>query len=120
MLILLDHCAPGPMRAYLPGHIVHTAAGMGWDLRPDGEVLTLAEAHGYELLISVDQDIQYQQNLTVRQIAILVLKPNDWSLIRPRIDDINAAISRIQPGEYIEVDIPMPPLEPYIGGEGNR
>lgn len=94
MLILLDLCAPGPMRAYLPGHIVHTAAEMGWDLRPDGEVLTLAEAHGYELLISVDQDIQYQQNLTVRQIAILVLKPNDWSLIRPRIDDINAAISR--------------------------
>ena len=120
MLILLDHGTPRPLRAYLPSHTVHTAAQMEWDRLPDGRVLTMAEEAAYDLLITPDQKIRHQQNLAARGIAILILMKNDWSLIRPCIDDINATIDRIQPGEYIEVDIPMPPLEPYLGGEGNR
>ena len=104
------------MRAYLTGHIVHSAAEMRRGLRPDGEVLTLAEAHGYDLLISADQDIQYQQNITARRIAILVLKPNDWSPIRQHIDAISDAVNRIQAGDYVEVAIPLPPLPEYTGG----
>ena len=115
MLILLDHGAPRPLRAYLPGHTVHTAAQMGWDLLPDGTVLTMMEEAGYDLLITPDQKIRYQQNLIGRKIAILVLMKNDWSLIRPHVGVINAAVNRIQPGDYIEVDIPMPPLERYTG-----
>ena len=120
MLILLDHGTPKPLRRHLPGHTVHTAAQMEWDRLPDGTVLTMAEEAGYDLLLTPDQKIRHQQNLAARGIAILVLMKNDWSLIRPRVDDINAAIDRIQPGEYIEVDIPMTPLDPYGGGEDDR
>ena len=116
MLILLDHGTSRPLRAYLPGHTVHTAAQMGWDLLPDGTVLTMAEEAGYDLLITPDQRIRYQQNLSGRKIAILVLMKNDWSLIRPHVDDINAAIDRIQPGDYVEIEISMPPLPEYRGG----
>ena len=115
MLILLDHATPRPLRRHLPGHTVHTAAQMGWDLLSDGTLLTIAEEAGYNLLITPDQKIWRQQNLIGRKIAILVLMKNDWSLVRPRVDDINAAISRIQPGDYVEIAIPMPPLPGYSG-----
>ena len=115
MLILLDHGTPRPLRAYLPGHTIHAAAQMGWHLLPDGTVLTMAEEAGYDLLITPDQRIRYQQNLANRKIAILVLMKNDWSLIRPHVDDINAAIDRIQPGDCVEIEIPLPPLAEYRG-----
>ncbi len=60
MLILLDHSVPQPLRAYLPAHTVHTAEQLGWDRLPDGEVMTLAEEAGYELLITCDKGIRYQ------------------------------------------------------------
>ncbi len=55
MLILLDHATPRPLRRHLPGHTVHTAAQMGWDLLSDGTLLTIAEEAGYNLLITPDQ-----------------------------------------------------------------
>ena len=120
MLILLDHGTSRPLRRHLPGHTVHTAARMGWDLLSDGTLLTIAEEAGYNLLITPDQKIRHQQNLIGRKIAILVLMKNDWSLIRPRVDDINTTIDRIQPGDYVEIEIPLPPLERHIGGQGSR
>ena len=115
MLILLDHGTARPLRAYLPGHTVHASAEIGWALLPDGAVLTMAEEAGYDLLITTDQKIRYQQNLAGRQIAIIVLMKNDWPLIRQHVEDINAAIDRIQPGEYVEIEISMPPLPGYRG-----
>ena len=116
MLILLDHGTPRPLRQYLRGHTVHTAAQMGWDLLSDGALLTIAEEAGYNLLITPDQKIRHQQNLAGRKIAILVLMQNDWRLIRPHVGDVNAAIDRIQPGDYVEIEIPMPPLAECTGG----
>ena len=116
MLVLLDHGTPRPLRRHLPGHTVHTAAQMGWELLPDGTMLTMAEEAGYDLLITPDQKIRHQQNLAGRKIAILVLMQNDWGLIRLRIDAINAAVNRIQPGDHVEIEIPLPPLDKYIGG----
>ena len=116
MLVLLDHGTPRPLRRHLPGHTVHTSAQMGWDLLSDGTMLTIAEEAGYDLLITPDQKIRHQQNLAGRKIAILVLMQNDWSLIRLRIDAINDAVNRIQPGDYVEIEIPLPPLDKYIGG----
>ena len=108
MLILLDHGTPRPLHAYLPGHTVHAAAQMGWDLLPDGTLLTIAEEAAYDLLITTDHNIRYQQNLAARRISVLVLMKNDWRLIRPRVDDINAAVDQIQPGDYVEIEIPYP------------
>ncbi|MYC34098.1 MAG: hypothetical protein F4X64_13105 [Chloroflexi bacterium] len=82
---------------------------------PDGNVLTLGEEAGYELLITSDTRIYYQQNLSGRKLAILAFTVNRWRLIRERLDAINAAISRIQPGDYVEIEIPLPPLPEYTG-----
>ena len=106
MLILLDHSTPRPLRAYLPGHTVHTAAQLGWDRLPDGETLTLAEESGYELFITADRRIRHQQNLRGRNLSILVLRHNNnWKLIRARVDAINAAITSMGAGEYREITI---------------
>ena len=105
MLILLDHSVPQPLRAFLPAHTVHTAEQLGWDRLPDGEVMTLAEEAGYELLITCDQGIRYQQNLVGRNLSVLVLMYNNWRLIRARVDAITASINEMGPGELREVTI---------------
>ena len=120
MLILFDHSTPRALRRFLRGHTVHVTEQLGWHRLSNGLLINRAEAWGYELFISADQTIQYQQNLSARNIAILVLMKNNWGLIRPRIDDIVTAVNRIRPRDYVEIDFPMPPLEPYDGGEGNR
>ena len=115
MLILFDHATPRALRRHLAGHTIHTAEQLGWERPANGLLIARAEESGYELLISVDQGIQYQQNLAARRVAILVLMKNDWSLIRPHTDTINVAINRIQPGDYVEIEIPLPPLPEYTG-----
>ena len=105
MLILLDHSVPQPLRAYLPAHTVHTAEQLGWDRLPDGQMMTLAEEGGYELLITCDKRLRYQQNLTGRNLSVLVLMYNNWRLIRARVDAINAAVNEMEPGELREVSI---------------
>jgi hypothetical protein len=89
---------------------------MGWDRLSDGQLLTIAEEVGYDLLITSDQKLRHQQNLTGRQIAILVLMLNNWPAIRLRIDNINEAVNQIQLGDYVEIDIPFPPREGCVSG----
>lgn len=115
MLILFDHSTPRALRRHIGRHTVHVAEQLGWHRLANGLLIARAEAAGYELLISADQTIQYQQNLAGREIAIIVLMKNDWSLIRQHVDDINAAIDGIQPGSYVEIEIAMPPLPEYRG-----
>ncbi|MCY4555849.1 MAG: hypothetical protein OXF79_05635 [Chloroflexi bacterium] len=105
MLTLLDHSVPQPLRAYLPAHTVHTAEQLGWDRLPDGEVITLAEEAGYELPITCDKGIRYQQNLVGRNLSVLVLMYNNWRLIRARVDAITASINEMGAGELREVTI---------------
>jgi len=70
-------------------------------------LLTIAEEAAYELFITADQEIRYQQNLTGRKIAILVLSTNNWDYVRAAIAKIMAAIDVVIPGSYTEVDIPQ-------------
>ena len=105
MLVLLDHSAPRPLRAYLPGHTVHTTEQLGWDRLPDGDMMTRAEKAGYELLITCDKRLRHQQNLSGRNLSVLVLMYNNWRLIRDKVDAINAAINDIRPGELLEITI---------------
>ena len=105
MLVLLDHGAPRQLRSRLPGHTIHVSAQLGWARLPDGEMLALAEAIGYELLITPDQKIKDQQNLSGLKLAILVLIPNDWGIIRRRVADIVAAVNEMGVGEYRELTL---------------
>jgi hypothetical protein len=105
MKILLDQGAPAPLRRYLIGHIVDTAHERGWSNLSNGSLLSSAEQSGYELLITTDQNLQYQQNLSERQIAIVVLLSTSWPRIRPEVDNICEIVASAKPGSYIEVPI---------------
>jgi hypothetical protein len=69
MFVLLDQGTPVPIRPFLVGHTVETAAQRGWDKLKNGELLGAAEGAGFEVLVTPDKNIRYQQNLALRRIA---------------------------------------------------
>ena len=105
MKVLFDQGTPAPLRRFLPQHSVGTLAEKGWSDKGNGELLDLAEAEGYEVLVTTDQSLRYQQNLAVRRIAVVVLQDTNWSRIRDRASEVAAAIDTIQPGAVREVSM---------------
>ena len=91
----------------LPSHLVDTAADKGWDRLANGDLIQSAEQHGYEILITTDQSMKYQQNLAGRSLAIIVLLSGTWPYPESRIEDIRAVVAEVDPGEVREVLIPI-------------
>ena len=79
---------------------------MGGEELENGELLSEAEAAGFEVLVTTDKNISYQQNLADRKIAIVVLGQGRWSLIKRCVPQIVAAVNAATPGSFAEVDIP--------------
>ena len=73
MRVLFDQGTPVPLRQFLTGHAIRTAAEEHWTTLANGLLLDAAEAAGFELLLTTDKNIRYQQNLAGRRIAIVVL-----------------------------------------------
>jgi len=109
MLILFDQGTPLPLRKFLSGHVVKTAYQEGWSTLLNGDLLRVAEEAGFDLLLTADKNLAYQQNLAGRKIAIVVLGRNRWSLIQPELDRIVDAVNRANPGSYTLVEIPRRP-----------
>jgi len=107
MLILFDHSTPAPLRHALKGHIVVEALERGWERFVNGDLLDAAEAAGFELLLTADKNLRYQQNLTGRKIAIVVLGNAQWPVLRRHVERVVAAVNAATPGSYAEVDIPF-------------
>ena len=105
MRILFDHNTPLPLRRYLLEHVVDTANEKGWSELINGDLLDNAEEGGYEIVITADQSMSYQQNLARRQIAVVVLLSNRWPDVQTRIDEIRAVLEEVQQGEVREVPI---------------
>ena len=105
MRILFDHGTPRPLRNYLTEHVVDTAAQRGWSDLSNGELLDQAERETYDLLITTDQNMRYQQSLRGMRLAVVVLLSNRWPRIRLRTEEIQTALDGIQPGEWREVPI---------------
>jgi hypothetical protein len=106
MRILFDHGTPSGIVRSLAGHEVTEAIERGWDRISNGELLTIAEAAGFELLLTTDKNIRYQQNLKGRKIAIVVLGNSAWRTVRKHLDRVVAAVNAATPGSFAEVDIP--------------
>jgi hypothetical protein len=106
MLILFDHSTPAPLSSFLTGHTVTTARDRGWDRLSNGDILAAAEAAGFDVLLTADNSIKYQQNLSRRRIALVVLSSPQWPRVRLEVVRIAAAVSAAVPGSYFEVDIP--------------
>ena len=105
MKILFDQGTPVPLRRHLSDHSVTTAFEEGWAGLENGQLLDAAEQAGFALLITTDQNLQYQQNLTELRVAIVVLLSTSWPRIQNSISAIQAAISRVAEGTYEEVEI---------------
>jgi predicted nuclease of predicted toxin-antitoxin system len=101
--ILFDQGTPAPLRRALSNHSVVTAFEKGWANLSNGNLLREAE-NEFGLLITTDKNLQYQQNLASRKIAILVLPTTSWPEIQPHQTEIVTAIEKIKSGDYVTLD----------------
>ena len=106
MLVLFDHSVPAPLSPYLTGHTITEARTRGWDTLSNGDLLAEAERAAFDVFLTADKNIQYQQNLAGRRIAVVVLSTPQWPLVKLHIEKIAAAINSAVPGSYAEVHIP--------------
>ncbi|HEY1171195.1 MAG TPA: hypothetical protein VGH19_07515 [Verrucomicrobiae bacterium] len=105
MKILFDQGTPAPLRFELSAHQVSTAYEVGWSNLSNGDLLAAAENAGFELLITTDQNLRYQQNLKTRRIAILVLLTTRWPRIKLHIPTVMNAVNSMSPGAYLELKL---------------
>ncbi len=103
MKILFDQGTPVPPRRQIIGHTIDTVYEQGWSTLTNGRLLSIAEQAGYDVLITTDQNLRYQQDLRRRRLAILVLGSTSWPRIRERVDEIQAAVDTSTPGVYHEI-----------------
>lgn len=106
MLVLFDNGTPRTLARYLiDRHNVTEARARGWERLGNGDLLAVAEAEGFEVLVTTDRNIRYQQNLAGRKIAIVVLGKGRWTLIKVRVTQVVAAVNAAMPGSFTEVEI---------------
>ena len=113
MRILFDHGTPSRIASALVGHAITEAIDRGWDQISNGDLLTLAEEAGFELLLTTDKNLRYQQNLTNRKISIVVLGNSTWGYVHPCLDRVLLAVNAATTGSFAEVEIPLPPQKPF-------
>ena len=105
MLVLFNHSTPAPLSSHLTDHSVTEARNRGWDRLSNGELLAEAERAGFDVLLTADKNMRYQQNLRGRRIALVVLSTPQWPVVRLHIGRIAAALNAATPGSYTEVDL---------------
>ena len=105
MLILFDNNTPRGLARSLVGHTVVEARERGWARLKNGDLIVAGESAGFGVLVTADKNIQYQQNLTGRTIALVVLSEQRWTMVRKRLLEIAAAVDAATPGSYTEVEI---------------
>ena len=105
MRILLDECVPWPMHKLLVGHECSTGQREGWGGVKNGELLRLAEGK-FDLFITSDQNVRYQQNLADRRLPVLELSTNKLRRIAAAADLILAAVCAMKPGECRQLQVP--------------
>ena len=103
MRVLFDHGTPAPLRRELVGHEVTTAYERGWSALKNGELIAATEAGGFEVLITTDKNLKYQQNLTGRSLAIVVLWTTSWPKIQKSVSRVRAAVDLATKGSYTEL-----------------
>jgi hypothetical protein len=104
--ILFDQGTPVPLRQSLTHHEVTTAYERDWSTLKNGELLDTAETQGFEVLVTTDSNLKYQQNMKSRRIAIVVLSTPSWPRIQRAVADVVGAVDAASEGSYTEVEIP--------------
>jgi len=107
LLILFDNNVPRGLARSLTPHEVVEARERGWHTLKNGDLLKAAEDAGFDVLVTSDKGIKYQQNLSGRKLALVVLSQGRWRLVRMRLEAIAAAVDATTPSSYTEVEIPV-------------
>jgi predicted nuclease of predicted toxin-antitoxin system len=115
--IIFDKNVPVGVRRFLSKHEVRTFVEMQWHPQlENGELLTAAEASGFDVMVTSDQNIRYQQNLTGRKLALVVLGSNIWPVVRDHGAAIAVNVDAATPGSYQFSEMPLPPKRRRDGG----
>lgn len=109
MRFLLDECVNPRVKAAFPNHEVKTVIDMMWRGTLNGELLALTEAKEFDVFVTVDQNLRYQQNIAARKLGIVVVKvpDNNIKFYRPLFFEINKAAEAVKAGEVIQVYSPL-------------
>jgi hypothetical protein len=86
-------------------HVVEEARARGWDTLRNAELLDAAEPAGFDVFVTTDRNLRFQQHLTSLRIAIVVLGKGKWKLIRLRLPAIAAAVAATQPASFVEIPV---------------
>ena len=110
MLILFDHVTPKGIARALPGHTVSKAKDRGWDTLSNGDLLAAGEQAGFDVLVTADKNMRYQQNLRGRRIGIVVLnslflKMASIAALAPQVQ--SALDGGLAPGAFLIIDPPF-------------
>src|SRR2546429_82954 len=99
MHVLFDECVPRPLKKHLVGHDVRTVQSMGWASKDNGELLQLVVTADFDVFLTVDQNLSYQQDLRKANIAVVVLiaTTNRMPELLPLVPSVLNALATIQP-----------------------
>jgi predicted nuclease of predicted toxin-antitoxin system len=103
--VLFDNGVPRGVATALVGHVAEEARSRGWDTLKNGELLTAAEAAGFDVFVTTDRNLRHQQNLLGRRIAIVILSTGRWKLIKLQFAAMQAAVTAAAPSAVFEVTI---------------
>jgi len=98
--VLFDHNVPSKLRRGWVDHEVFTAVEMGWAELENGQLLTAAENAGFALMVTADQNIEYQQNRVGRKLALVVLGTNNWNILKLDTARVLVAVGRAEVGSF--------------------
>jgi hypothetical protein len=106
MRVLLDECIPRKLKQSLSGHTRRTVPEQGLAGKKNGELLRAAERLGFEVFLTIDRGIEYEQNLQARQLAIIIVrtKSNRLADLLPCVPAIQTALTSVRPGQLVKVD----------------
>jgi hypothetical protein len=102
--VLLDENLDRRFRKNLGSHEVFTASFKGWNGLKNGSLLAAAEEDGFEVLLTGDQTLSYEQNLSGRRLAIIALSSVEWRIIKDHLPKIVTAVNTATPGSFQAVD----------------
>lgn len=105
MRILFDANTPAPLARFLHGHEITRADELGWHALENGALLDAAEEAGFDLLLTCDQNVRYQQNFSNRKLALVILSSNHWPTLMRVAAKIASTIDFVQTGQILNVDI---------------
>ena len=105
MRVLFDQGTPVALAPFLSRHPVRTARQEGWATLANGDLLRAAEESGFDVLVTTDNGLAYQQNLKARRIVVVVITRNKWSLVQRVVRKIVSAVDSAEPASYTIIDV---------------